>query len=270
MDCVDNNIYTHCQQYYLFQLNTTSKRCQRFERQPCRYSWFHSFSDMPSSIYSDTTLTTQFSFVCCVALTPSLTRLDRMPYLLKRWQGPISIAIFITESEVRKLATRIAPFLSSRRIVFSFYVQKTITLDNIPYYREGKWSVRQYSKGMYPLNLLRDLSIEAITTTHYLLIDVDVFLSSSLYTHLRDYSNVLRNPNAVLFLPLFAYRDDERLMKCYSTNDCKQLYVWRALLTGSWNAIPTDKLQLRIGVNRGELGPFGKKYHVASNCWGHS
>ena len=122
MDCVDNNIYTHCQQYYLFQLNTTSKRCQRFERQPCRSSWFHSYSDMPSNMYSDTTLTTQFSFVCRVALTPSLTRLDRMPYLLKRWQGPISIAIFITESEVRKLATRIAPFLSSRRIVFSFYV----------------------------------------------------------------------------------------------------------------------------------------------------
>lgn len=33
--CNVHGIYSHCQEYYLFQYETKTARCQRFKRQPC-------------------------------------------------------------------------------------------------------------------------------------------------------------------------------------------------------------------------------------------
>lgn len=33
--CKEYGIYSHCQEYYLFQYETRTSRCQRFKRQPC-------------------------------------------------------------------------------------------------------------------------------------------------------------------------------------------------------------------------------------------
>lgn len=71
-------------------------------------------------------------------------------------------------------------FISKPRIVYAIYVQKDITKENTPFYTYPNGTVLYYPQGMYPLNVLRDLSIESISTTHFLLIDADVFLSRSM------------------------------------------------------------------------------------------
>ena len=43
-----------------------------------------------------------------------------------------------------------------------------------------------YGHNIYPINLLRDLSIESIETTHYLLVDADLMISRNFHNSSRS------------------------------------------------------------------------------------
>ena len=74
-------------------------------------------------------------------------------------------------------------------------------------------------KGVYPMNLLRDLSIESIRTSHYFMMDIDVFPSNTLYSRVIGYGGLLSNPGVILVLPLFSFRSED-VLNCTETDRC--------------------------------------------------
>ena len=80
----------------------------------------------------------------------------------------VSLGVFITEKEIDTLSHLLFRFISKPRIVYAIYVQKDIIKENTPFYTYPNGTVLYYPQGMYPLNVLRDLSIESISTTHFL------------------------------------------------------------------------------------------------------
>ena len=104
----------------------------------------------------------------------SMGRFDRMPFILKRWKGPMSIAVFVTLEEYSSFVNAITPYLGLP-ITFSVYIP--LGLEHSSYFvREtGKQTV--FAHTLYPINLLRDLAIESIHTTHSFCVDADFFFS---------------------------------------------------------------------------------------------
>lgn len=135
----------------------------------------------------------------------------------------VCISVFIKEREIDSLSHLVFQFISKPRVVYVIYVQKDITKDNIPYYTYPNGTVLHYPKGMYPLNVLRDLSIESITTTHFLLIDADVFLSRSMKKSIDGYRDLLCDHRSTVVMPLFDYLNHTNLGKCFDEGLCDEL-----------------------------------------------
>ena len=62
-----------------------------------------------------------------------------------------------------------------------------------------------FDKGLYPYNVLRNIGIESISTTHYLLVDIDVFPSTNLYDSFMRQADLLSDPSNVVLFQLFQY-----------------------------------------------------------------
>ena len=77
------------------------------------------------------------------------------------------MSIFAKESELSSLAHVLSQYVSTRRLVFSIYVMKGIQT-NTPFYVQQNGRHLNYPNGFYPINTLRNLAIESISTTHCL------------------------------------------------------------------------------------------------------
>ena len=117
--------------------------------------------------------------------------MNRLPFLLNRWKGAISLSILVKESEIELLADRVLEYAGLGRIVFTVYVTKTITSNTIPFYVQQNGTHLNYPNGFYPINTLRNLAIESISTTHLLIADTDVFPSMGLESSINEYAEVL-------------------------------------------------------------------------------
>ena len=168
-----------------------------------------------------------------------LNRVDRFPYLLARWRGPISTVMFVNETEVEKAFE----FIFRHRkypITFTLYIVHNMGVN--PYFFAGTKRV-YFDKGLYPYNVLRNIGIESISTTHYLLVDIDVFPSTNLYDSFMRQADLLSDPSNVVLFQLFQYTNaPANQCKTYKCN--YQLCVWAGEITRSWNIIPTDKAGL--------------------------
>ena len=109
----------------------------------------------------------------------SLDRFDRLPYHLNRWKGPMSIAIQINEEEIDEMLDKIEK-IRRNNIRFTFYLIKKIPVNKPRCHfiiLNGKSIPLQ---NCFVCNVLRNLAIETITTSHYLLIDGDGIISSKI------------------------------------------------------------------------------------------
>ena len=125
----------------------------------------HSYLDVHKE-YTGVTLVTQIS----------LSRIDRLPYHLARWKELKVIVVMVTRSELQEAWTKLGAF-KERSLRFILYV---INLQSTPYFikNTNPWTTAPRARPFYSLNLFRDIAIESITTTHFLMIDGDVFVSS--------------------------------------------------------------------------------------------
>ena len=157
--------------------------------------------------------------------TPRLDRMDRIPYLIKRWKRDISIAVFLEEKDVPQLERTIMEFTSLKRIVFSFYIRRTITPSNTPYYRKDKINMKHFNNGLYPMDIMRDMAIESIETTHYLLLDIDIFISTTLEQDIENNKHFLNNHFNTLVFQIFQFSKSVNQTICRATGDCGYLQV---------------------------------------------
>lgn len=119
---------------------------------------------------------------------------------------------------------RLKPYLNDR-IVYVFYVVKEYEPHKYKaYYVKSRKERELFNVPVFPLNLVRDLAIESIQTTHYLLIDIDFLISRTLYRNIHQYKEQLAKPNTVVLLPTFI-TEEKRLEECRMNNTCEKLSV---------------------------------------------
>ena len=153
--------------------------------------------------------------------------MNRLPFILKRWKGVISLSVLVKESEVESLADHVLECAGLRRIVFTVYVTKTITNNTIPFYVLADGTHLDYPEGFYPINTLRDLAIESISTTHLLITDMDMFPSMRMESSINEYAEVLRDHHNMIALTLFRYNNHSSLSQCYSEGVCEELCMMK-------------------------------------------
>ena len=115
----------------------------------------------------------------------SLNRLNRLPYHIQRFKGPKIFIIYAHEEELPSIQQHVSSFTDSS-ITFIFYVlpnslsQSTAeTLVNYTFVKSIHPSeIHKNRSPFYPINLLRDIAIESVQTTHYVFLDCDILISS--------------------------------------------------------------------------------------------
>ena len=125
------------------------------------------------------------------------------------------------------LADRVVECAGLGRIVFTVYVTKTITSNTIPFYVLADGTHLNYSDGFYPINTLRNLAIESISTTHLLVADTDVFPSMGMESSINEYAEVLRDHHNMIALTLFRYKNHSSLSQCSSEGVCEELCMMK-------------------------------------------
>lgn len=177
-----------------------------------RHKWGFYWFDTRNSVIVD----------CNSSFIYRLDRLNRIPFILERWEGMISLCLFIVESDMPMVDKRLKPYLNDR-IIYVFYVVKEYEPHKCKaYYVKSRKERELFNVPVFPLNLVRDLAIESIQTTHYLLIDIDFLISRTLYRNIHQYKEQLAKPNTVVLLPTFI-TEEKRLEECRMNNTCEKL-----------------------------------------------
>lgn len=144
---------------------------------------------------------------------------------MKRWQHRISLVFFIEENDLYKMGKVIDEYRKYNRITFILYI--------VNHRKESSWQSIYYdishpvvsNETIFPINILRDLAIEFIDTTHYFVSDIDVFSSDTLYDTLIKHKDVLKDPKAVLLLQTFITNKNAiNLNNCFNKGVCKDMY----------------------------------------------
>lgn len=101
-------------------------------------------------------------------------------------------------------------------------MKKNITSSNVPYYvLENR--TQFIESGIYPINVLRDLAIESIETTHYLMLDGDVVISSTLEKNIEKFTPVLNDHYSFLLIQLFKFSPYVNITLCRKSGKCGSL-----------------------------------------------
>ena len=92
-----------------------------------------------------------------------VNRLPYMKYIVERWKGPYSIAIFLLDSEIETVDAWLKQYSNVPNLRVTFYIVDSRydrSHFDIVYWKHGNVyrSLRQY-KRIYPINVLRDVAI---------------------------------------------------------------------------------------------------------------
>ena len=124
-----------------------------------------------------------------MTLPLSLNRMDRLYLHFSRWKGPMSIAVQVNEEDLMDLI-RIVNAIRKINVRFTFYiVKKPIDSKYRCTFKSMNGTVVHY-ESCYAINVLRNLAMETIKTSHFMIIDGDGIVSgnSSYYISLSSYS----------------------------------------------------------------------------------
>ena len=111
-----------------------------------------------------------------MTLPLSLNRMDRLYLHFDRWKGPMSIAVQVNEEDFMDLV-RIVNSIKRNNIRFTFYIVKKPVESK---YRCSFKSINGtdvFYESCYAINVLRNLAIETIRTSHFMIIDGDGIVS---------------------------------------------------------------------------------------------
>ena len=114
-----------------------------------------------------------------MTFTLTTDRLNRLPLQFQRWKGPMSVAIQLDEEELPKVAKYLSKMTRSN-VRFTLYVVRNIRkmIKHCSFITLNGSSV--FYDRCFVINELRNLAIESIQTTHFMLIDSDGIISSKI------------------------------------------------------------------------------------------
>ena len=113
-----------------------------------------------------------------VTLTLPLTinRMDRLPLHFNRWSGDMSIVLQVNEEEMEFLVD-LLDTIKRPRIRFTFYIVQTPRKGDSRCTFQSMTNVKVQYTSCFVINVLRNLAIETIKTTHFLIVDGDGIIS---------------------------------------------------------------------------------------------
>lgn len=133
------------------------------------------------------------------------------------------LSVAIVESEIPPLLKLINSISRQSQITFVIYIVKEYNGEHksVFFNEQGP----EYSNEViFPINLLRDLAVESIDTSHFFICDIDAFPSQTLYDSILLHKEVLNDPKAVFILKLFSMNNrDKKVIKCKNNGDCEML-----------------------------------------------
>lgn len=156
-----------------------------------------------------------------------MDRLDRIPYILNRWNGSISLGVYLKEGEMNNIDQVLSPYLSSH-ILWTFYVVKEYPhrMVHSTYVKnDDPEEVLRFDYHIFPINLIRDLAIESIHTTHFLFIDIDFFISSTIQKDIWLFRYFLSKPDTIFLIPTFTVKKSV-LSLCRRHRNCESCNDW--------------------------------------------
>lgn len=118
-NCSDRNKYSHCQKYSLFRYSPSSKTCSSWRRMPCCFEDRNWIVDVHRE-YTGVTVVIQIS----------LDRVNRIPFHLQRWNGPIIIVVFMSMNEIDTAWTLLSQY-ENHNLEFILYVVEYNRSDSI-------------------------------------------------------------------------------------------------------------------------------------------
>ena len=140
--------------------------------------YYHGGKYKPTDEY-ETTLVTQLS----------LDRLDKFHLLINHWDGPISITMYGTDAQ----AWNLTQFLSENGI-------NRMNMAIHIVYKQGKF---------YPVNYLRNIALNAVSTPYVFLNDGDFLPSFGLFSYLKKANKVLMTGSEKRALVIPAFNGEE-------------------------------------------------------------
>ena len=146
------------------------------------------------------------------------------------------ITIFLTEEDATSIQSSIEQAnYPSRLHLLLYIVNPSLNKDCV--YRQQRKDLICRKEKIYPLNRLRNLAIQNIRTTHFIVFDMDMWPASKLnilfmiflehlYNSLQDLPpSYLSNPYVVTIIPAFSLPDSIiKSPKCVDLPSCVHLY----------------------------------------------
>lgn len=138
-----------------------------------------------------------------------MERLFFIPHIVNRWKGPISMTVYLkSKEEVSILDSLINNHFFPKSVHISRYITPT-PLE-------------------YPYNRLRNIALRSITTSHFWVMDMDMWPSDNLYSTLLHLdSRFLNDEYLAIIVPSFEYESD--MSNCSDFEKC----VERLLISSS-------------------------------------
>lgn len=151
----------------------------------------------------------------------------------------MSVACFVQMDEFSSFVKAISPYLD---MPITFIVYIPLKAKRSSYFISESGVKRKFVRTLYPVNLLRDLAIESIYTTHYMNIDADIFISGSngsllsssdtIEQSIQSNLKVLQKEENVLLIITFQPTANMTSSRCLLKGDgCNEMYFLSRLLT---------------------------------------
>jgi hypothetical protein len=178
------------------------------------------------------------TFTVSVTLVTQLdaTRLDYLAQAAVRWRAPLIAAVLLSRD------TTLGRAIGNR--VFESHV--TLLPHVTP--------VTPANASSYPINLLRNLGIQSVNTTHYIVLDVDLWPSASLHAAIMGVPNLLlRSKYAALVVPAFQLNEDQRGNRHGSADETGHA---NDASFANFARVPIDKAELERCLGAKQCSPF--------------
>ena len=191
-----------------------------------------------------------------LVMQSTLDRLWLLEETCERWKDPIVLVVYINNDELDRIGEQNKPWMNA----FD-WDEKCPQVTIIPYFGDESEETRQY-----PVNKLRNVGLDALQTTHFMVVDVDFVPSETLGSAIRDNFSSLEGHRDALVVPAFERKNDEQ-HRCDTIAKCQEL------LREDSDFIPSDFNHLRECVHKEECIVFQSDvnweghYTTRSDTW---
>ena len=140
-----------------------------------------------------------------------MIRPNRMGFFdrtLRLWNGFVIASVYCLKSEEESLIQ----FIESKHYPSRFHIILYIVEDT-------EWNV-----SIYPMNVLRNEGIKRVTTTHYLVLDMDEWFIDSLESEISTLpSSIMEAEDVAIVIPLIMLNVNRITPYCCSLKECVKM-----------------------------------------------